>query len=670
VSIGRRAFLYTIALTGLLITLASLLLLSSEAMRLLSSGIAIALAGAALARESAAWFGLGLAGLILWAVGWFPANGAARQLTLTGAAERASTIRKAYLYTGQLVTLAVGLIEAGLMTADLLRRAIGETPTALAPWPGSALARAAGVLVAFVLWGHLRWAAVHDGDFGREPGRSANWRRAYFYLAAAGGFALVIVGALGYLRAMLGLAGSALLTAANVGPDPISTAAVWRGPIVSSVAELVVGIPLAILIWSTASRLAAGAPAREYSALSRATLLHAGLLFGAAASLVSTAYLLQQTLLLLTGGTASTELAWSNMITALVCLPVGTISWLAFASAARSSAALSPAAPGAVAIRRLTFYLLAAAGLAAFSVGMALLWQVIFSSITGSAVLGRFSQGAALVLVSAPAWWATWWPRQVSARQAGPQGRGERSSTARKVYLVGVITAAAAVLVVSLLALAVRGVSVSMALAAGGVALFWLIAHMLILRGDRRWQAGERWQPTAPPPAGAVPAAEPASGARSFRREELAVVAASGAFAPPAVTPRPVVVIDTGDGSLGAGLLAALRSALPQATLWPVGLNPAAQRAMLAALGDAAPPAVPPDALARAAAVVGPSDMLLPGGLGGEVSPQLLADLAVSRARLILLPSRYPRLRWVAAPDWPVERWIENTVVEVSNVVQ
>jgi hypothetical protein len=666
VSIGRRTFLYTAALIGLLITLASLLALSSEAMRLLSSGVAAARAGAALVRESASWIGLGLAGLTLWAVGWFPANGAARRLTLAGAAERSSTLRKAYLYTGQLVTLAVGVTEAGLMTADVLRRALGGASAGLAPWPESALARAAGALVAFLLWGHLRWAAVHDGDFGRESGRAANWRRAYFYLGAAGGFALVILGALRYLRAMLGLAGSALLTTFNAIPSPMPAASAWREPIVSSVAELVVGIPLAILIWSTASRLAAGAPVREHGALSRVTLLHAGLLFGAAASLASTAYLLQQTLLLVTGGAATTELAWSNLITALICLPVGAVVWLAFAGAARHTTALSPAAPGAAAIRRLTFYLLAAAGLAAFSLGMALLWQGILSGITGSAVLERFSTGAALVLVGAPAWWGYWWPRQVAARLAGPQGRDERNSAVRKAYLYGVIAVTAAALVVSPIALALRGVSVSAALAAGGVGLFWLITHVLILRGDRRWQASERSQSFAPPPAGADSAgAADASGARSFRREELAVLAASTALAA-----RPVVVIDGGDGALGSGLLAALRSALPQATLWPVGLNPAAQTAMLAALGGAAPPGVPPDALARAAAVVGPSDLLLPGGLGGEVSPQLVADLAASRARLLLLPPRDPRLRWVAAPDWPVERWIENTVIEVGNVVQ
>jgi hypothetical protein len=234
------ALLYTIALIGLLSI--ALCWCSGQAIRLWSSGLPMTRTGAALVRESIRWIGLGLVGLSLWAVGWFPANAAARRLTLAGTAERASTLRKAYLYTGQLVTLAVGLTEVGLLTAELLRRALSELSVTLAPWPEWAVARAAGALVAFIFWGHLRWVAAHDGDFDA------------FRRAASGGpilpgsFGGICPGdcrAIGYLQAMLGLAASVLLTAWNPGALSVPAAAA-RAPIVSSVTDLVIGIPLAI----------------------------------------------------------------------------------------------------------------------------------------------------------------------------------------------------------------------------------------------------------------------------------------------------------------------------------------------------------------------------------------------------------------------------------------
>jgi hypothetical protein len=691
-SVGRRSFQYATALIGFLLLLSGLLALSREAIRLWSTGLAVPRVLTAMVSGSSGWIGVGLVGLVLWAISWFPANHAARPLTLAGASERASAQRKAYLYTGQFLTLALGLIEAGLMVAAVLRHTLDLPTAALASWPSSALAGAAGALVAFLWWGYLRWVTVRDGDFGHELGRAASWRRAYLYLGALVGFALVIGGGISYLRAMLGLAANLLWNAVGAGPAPIPGAAAWHEPIVWSVTALIVGIPTAMLIWSTVSRLAADAPDREYGALSRVTLLHAGLLFGACASLVSIAYLLWQGLLLITAGIANTHLSWSNLILALVTLPVGIVSWLAFASAARRTVELSRGGragrAGAVAVRRLTLYLLAAAGLAAFWIGLTQLLGVILAG-AGSplaqppavslSLQERFSLGAALVLVGAPAWWGYWWPRQTGARRRDAQGAGERSSLARKIYLYGVVAAGAVVLVLSLLTFAVPSTrssfsdAVAALVARGGVAVFWLIAHLLVLRGDRRLQVVASTEPLTPAEAVAAAAADetaPAGEARSYRRDELPALAASAALAASGSAPKPVIVIDGGDGGLGASLLAALRTALPETLLWPLGLNPNAQAAMIAALGDAAPPALPPDALAQAVAIVGPSDLLLQGGLDGEVSAELTADLSGTTGRLILLPPRDPRLRWVAAPDWPDERWIDNAVIDVSNVLQ
>jgi len=90
---------------------------------------------------------------------------------------------------------------------------------------------------------------------------------------------------------------------------------------------------------------------------------------------------------------------------------------------------------------------------------------------------------------------------------------------------------------------------------------------------------------------------------------------------------------------------------------------------MLNAL-DETPPAVPGDALLQAVAIFGTGDILLPGSLDSEVTSSLAASLAESPARILLLPPRETRLRWVAAPDWPLERWIENAVIEIADIVK
>ncbi len=125
-------------------------------------------------------------------------------------------------------------------------------------------------------------------------------------------------------------------------------------------------------------------------------------------------------------------------------------------------------------------------------------------------------------------------------------------------------------------------------------------------------------------------------------------------------------MIDSGDGALGAPIVAGLHAALPKALIWPVGLTPAAQAAMVAALLVPDPPIVPPDAVARAALVIAPSDFWLAPVREADIPMELAPSLAASGARILLLPPRNVRFRWVAAPDWPLERWVQYAVSETT----
>jgi hypothetical protein len=90
---------------------------------------------------------------------------------------------------------------------------------------------------------------------------------------------------------------------------------------------------------------------------------------------------------------------------------------------------------------------------------------------------------------------------------------------------------------------------------------------------------------------------------------------------------------------------------------------------MLAALAAKEDLVIPEDAFEQVAGILAPSDVLIAGGLDGQVTAELTGALARSNARIILLPPRDARLRWVAAPKWPFERWVENAVIEAANVL-
>jgi hypothetical protein len=130
-----------------------------------------------------------------------------------------------------------------------------------------------------------------------------------------------------------------------------------------------------------------------------------------------------------------------------------------------------------------------------------------------------------------------------------------------------------------------------------------------------------------------------------------------------------VAVVDGEDGSLGVALLTALRQAYPDLVLWPVALSSAAQAEMQRSLGDGSPARAADEGLARARIIVGPSDMLSPVGVDGELAANIARAIAKSPARKVLLPPRDPGLRWAGAPDWPQERWVANAVDEVGGVL-
>lgn len=441
---------------------------------------------------------------------------------------------------------------------------------------------------------------------------------------------------------------------------PLEADAGWRGALLSSLAALAVGLLLAALARWRAGRLAASDPVGEMNALGRVLLRQAAQVAGAVVVLLGVGVLAEKVVLVALGESADLRLpCWPRL---LAYAPAAAILWLGAARGLRSDRAAGGESPRTGAIRRIVSYGIAAAALAAFWSGLTvfawLILHVLLGAQAGDLMLPaiwprRFAQATALILVGAPVWWMYWWPQQVRARAPGQDGHAERSSPIRRVYLVAIVLCGAAVIVFMLgfggfLALNWRALraseggaaaAVAGAAAAAAVAGLWAIAHTLTLRGDVR-VADSQLAADAQAGGGSSPA---------FPEGEDQVEA---------------VVIDGLDGGIGAALVDALRRQLPEIAVRPVGLGETARLA----LGGA--PGAPGDALGRAAIIIGPADILTPGAMGGEVSAELVASLRASRARILLLPPRDPAHRWVSAPEWPLERWLEEAVVEVQEALR
>ena len=497
-STGRRRYLYTVALLSYVALLISLIMSSRELIRLLladspSQDWLLALPRSALAP----WLLAAGVAAIIWVIHWFLANRPARALTMSAAGERASSVRKAYLYLGQGAALALIVAQAWTAVADVIKLGFGLPDSDPTPASARLFALAVGAIIALIFWGYLRWETVRDGDFGRESSHAANWRRAYFYLAALAGSTLAMVGAGESVRRLV----VALTNSSARGEG-------WQVLLANSLAALAIGAPLAFAAWGTANRLARNAPALEMNALSRVLLRYGVLLFGTLATLLAAGYLLAQVLMLALG-----RLLGPYWPTALAYLPVGLITWLICAPAIRLDVALGGETARTATIRRLERYTVAGLALAAFWLGLTEFVRLILLAVlrvrpadpaVAAAWWTRFAYAAAMVFVAAPAWWGHWWSQQVRARGAGPAGHAERASGIRQFYLYAVTLVGAAITLAAL-GLAVflflnrnetGAMGTRAALAGAGaaavVSLLWAAAHGLTLRGDARLLAADR----------------------------------------------------------------------------------------------------------------------------------------------------------------------------------
>jgi hypothetical protein len=134
-----------------------------------------------------------------------------------------------------------------------------------------------------------------------------------------------------------------------------------------------------------------------------------------------------------------------------------------------------------------------------------------------------------------------------------------------------------------------------------------------------------------------------------------------------------VCVIDGRGGGLGSRLVAGLRSELGHAhNILALGTNRVAAEAMKRA--GATQVGVGPRAIADTLPTVGDVivtslNLVLPGALIGEVTPEVVHAILGARATKVMLPLNRTRLEIVGAGSWTLEALITQSLSRVRSLV-
>jgi len=234
-------------------------------------------------------------GLLAWAGHWGVSLELLRQPGWRGLSERASVLRRAYLY----VMILVGVVATLVFTAVFLNEAFAWVLGVIPRPAGDALARRlldplARALPFAAAWAYHRWIVLAEAASMTEVPRQASVRRIYTYGVAFVGLGFGSVG----LAYLLGLLLDAVLGGTRVVTAPPDW---WRRQVALFVALTLVGTGAWLWHWYMAARRVSADPADERGATTRRVYLFATLAASLVAVLVSLAVTLYRILTVLLG---------------------------------------------------------------------------------------------------------------------------------------------------------------------------------------------------------------------------------------------------------------------------------------------------------------------------------------------------------------------------------
>jgi hypothetical protein len=419
--------------------------------------------------------------------------------------ERASVLRKLFLYGATAVGLAFLLTNAYFIIEGLARLAFGTPPALLGLWTSQWLAWVAmiagsGALVLY--WEHI---IVGDGDYAYEPGAGFVVRQFFLVFAGLTGLVILMWGSRQAVETGLQLVLNYFF---DLLPGDW-----WRLTLSVAIAQMLVGSWLARANWLQWNAVLRLNPSEGPAALRR-FYLYAGIVLGAVATLTPTALLLREGLLMLFGeSTGSLPDLLLKLIGPLSLIPVGLVVWIWHARVLRREAVAFGESTEAATVRRLYYYLMTATGLALMWVGaVQLLNGLIDYALVGEVWSERLATGISLLVVGAPVWLFHWRRVQGQAERTDFVGAGERTSWPRKLYLYGVALVGALIILFTLaqaiyrLLLAIMGdpdagflsAETAHLVAESLVAILFWVLHILAIRSDT--QLDRAYAATAPAP--------------------------------------------------------------------------------------------------------------------------------------------------------------------------
>ncbi len=546
----------------------------------------------------------------------------AQRLAAQDNAERASTVRRLYLYGMLAGFLAPFLVNAFDLTATLLTLVL-RAPRLTVVSPTAALIRAGAALISLApLWFyHRRLAAAPDGG-AADTGSAATVRRVYVFGFSAVGVALVTLATITLLHWLLFQFG-----------ERSSLSAPRLSAVIEAAASLIVGAPVWLGFGGWAQRLFTGPQTEEKESALRKFYLYAIVVIAVLTAVTNLTAILAG---LFRRG-LSLPAAGDLRLSVSTALSLGGL-WLIHARLLKTDAAQAREAPRQAGIHRLYLYLIAAVGLAAFLVGLggdlSSLLRGWASGRLDAALKEQLAWFTAALVAGLPIWLLAWRPGQAQAVAATPAGSEARRSVVRKLYLYGYLLIATVTVLVSAVYIVYRVLSRMLGEPDGGNLLADLgQATAFTLIGGGVWLY-HGWAVRRD--------------GRISRREQASQFADVR-----------VAVVDLAGGSFGRAVITELRQEMPELVISLIErLSPAGETTGWL---DAAR-----TQLLGAGLIVAPWTVAVAGGAADRVTAEVARTVVASPARKLMVPIPAAGWDWAGLEHWNAPGLVQQTARAVK----